>query len=110
MLLVGALEAVAKAIYIILLGNVLGNFVYTIRFLPITVNLFATSVTVSPIIIMLTHQYTSSWKGYQLWSAIGFAFLNFVIFPIYIAIGALEFHNGWNVSITSSECLEHPCM
>lgn len=97
LLLVGSLEAVAKAVYIILVSDVFGLFVYTIRLLPITTNLFATSVTVSPVIVMLTHQYTSSWKGYFLWSTIGFAFLFFVIFPVYVAIGALQFHKGWNV-------------
>lgn len=46
---------------------------------------------------MMTQQYTSSWKGYMLWTAVGIAFMNFIIFPVYVAIGALEFHNGWNV-------------
>lgn len=97
LLLIGSLVAVAKAVYILIIGNELGLFDYTIRLLPITVNIFAAGVTISPIIVMLVHQYTSSWKGYLLWSAIGFAFLNLVIFPVYVVIGALEFHNGWNV-------------
>jgi hypothetical protein len=94
--LIGSLTAVAKAIVIIILGNVLGVFHYTIRLFPIITNIFATSVTVSPIIVMLVQQYTSSWKGYMLWNAIGFAFMCFVIFPIYTLVGILEFHN-WNV-------------
>jgi hypothetical protein len=96
LLLIGSLTAVAKLITAIILGNALGVFYYTIRLTPLISNVFATSVTISPIIVMLVQQYTSSWKGYLLWSAIGFAFLNFVIFPIYTLVGALEFHN-WNV-------------
>ena len=97
LLLIGALESVGKAIYIIIVGNVFGLFDYTIRLMPIITNIFATSVTVSPIIIMLVHQYTSSWKGYLIWSAIGLGALNLIVFPIYVAIGALQFHHGWNV-------------
>ncbi len=96
LLLLGSLEAVAKVIVLIILGNVLGLYHYNIRLLPINVNIFITSVTVSPIVVMLVQQYKSSWKGFLLWSAIGFAFMNFVIFPIYILLGIVEFHN-WNV-------------
>lgn len=97
-LLIGSLEAVAKLIIVaILLDNILGLYDYKIRILPVPANVFATSVTLSPILIMLVTQYTSSWKGFLLWAAIGNAFLNFVIFPIYTAIGVLDFHKGWNV-------------
>ncbi len=97
-LLIGSLEAVAKLLIVaILLDNILGLYDYKIRLLPVPANVFATSVTLSPILVMLVTQYKSSWKGYLLWTAIGNAFLNFVIFPIYTAIGILEFHKGWNV-------------
>lgn len=96
LLLIGSLSAVAKTLNAILLGNVLGLFNYTIRFAPLVSHIFATSVTISPIITMLSAQYTSTWKGYVLWTVIGNAFLNFVIFTIYTLVGALEFHN-WNV-------------
>lgn len=97
LLLIGSLDAVSKAIVIIILGNVLGLYHYNVRIFPITVNIFITSVTVSPIIIMLAQQYKSSWKGFMLWIAIGYAFMNFVIFPIYTLLGIVEFHKGWNV-------------
>ena len=96
LLLLGSLMAVAKIVTIIVVSNVLGLFHYTIRLLPLVSNIFATSVTLSPIIVMLAEQYTHSWKGFILWDAVGFAIMNFVIFPIYVAMGALEFHN-WNV-------------
>jgi hypothetical protein len=98
LLLIGSLEAVAKLIFAgILLNSELGLYNYKIRFLPVPAGVFATSVTLSPILIMLVTQYTSSWKGFLLWEAIGNALLNFVIFPLYTAIGILEFHKGWNV-------------
>jgi hypothetical protein len=96
LLLLGSLEAVAKVILAILLGNLLGLYNYKVRLLPMPSNVFATSVTISPIIIMLVQQYTTSWKGYIFWITIGNAFLNLVIFPIYTAIGIIEFHK-WNV-------------
>jgi hypothetical protein len=97
LLLIGSLEAVAKLIIAsILLDNILGLYEYRIRLLPVPANIFATSVTISPIIIMLVAQYTSSWKGFLLWNAIGNAFLNFVIFPVYTSIGIVKFYN-WNV-------------
>lgn len=49
---------------------------------------------------MLVQQYTSSWKGYALWSAIGFAFFNFAIIPILTLVGVLEFKHNWNVFYT----------
>lgn len=98
LLLIGSLEAVAKLIFVaILLDNILGLYDYNIRLLPVPANVFATSVTLSPIFIMLVTQYTSSWKGYLLWTAVSNAILCFVIFPIYTAVGILEFHKGWNV-------------
>lgn len=98
LLLIGSLEAVAKLLFVaVLLDNILGVYDYQIRLLPVPANVFATSVTLSPIIVMLVTQYTSSWKGFLLWEAIGNAFLNFVLFPIYTAVGILEFHRGWNV-------------
>ena len=98
LLLIGALDAVAKLIISgIVLAQIFGLYIYNIRILPMPTNVFASSVTLSPIIIMLVAQYTSSWKGFLLWQAIGNAFLNFVIFPIYLALGIFTFHNGWNV-------------
>ncbi len=97
LLLIGSLESVAKLLVVaILLDNILGLYEYKIRILPIPANVFATSVTISPIMIMLVTQYTKSWKGYLLWTAVGNAFLNFVILPIYIYLGISEIHN-WNV-------------
>ena len=77
------------------LGGLLGLFDYTTRLLPVLSNVFVTSVTISPVIVMLSEQYSSSWGGFMIRSAIGFAILNFAIFPLYVKLGSLNFHN-WN--------------
>lgn len=96
LLLIGSLAAVFYHINFMFMIDFFGLFHYMIRLIPIHTPAFASSVTIAPITIMLVQQYTSSWKGYILWSAIGIAFINFVIFPLYTLIGILEFHN-WNV-------------
>lgn len=96
LLLIGSLAAVAYALNSMLLGDILGLAEYRIRLIPTSIALFLSSITLSPIIIMLVQQYTSTWKGYFLWSGIGFAVLNFVIFPVYMALGVFVFHH-WNV-------------
>lgn len=96
LLLIGSLAAVFFAVNSFLLIEFLGLADYHVRIVPIYPPVFATSVTVSPIIIMLVQQYTSTWKGYLLWSAIGYAFLNFVIFPVFTSIDLLELHKNWN--------------
>lgn len=96
LLLIGSLTAVAKTINAMVLGGLLGLFDYQIRLLPVLSNVFVTSVTISPVIVMLSEQYSSSWGGFMIRSAIGFAILNFAIFPLYMRLGALNYHN-WNV-------------
>jgi hypothetical protein len=96
LLLIGSLEAVAKSINSIVLGGLLGLANYNIKLLPIHPNVFISSITLSPIIVMLAEQYSHSWKSYIIRTAIGNALLCFVIFPVYMLVGALEFHN-WNV-------------
>ena len=96
MLLIGSLAAVAKSLNSIVLGGLLGLAHYNIRLVPFANNMFTSSITLSPIIVMLAQQYAHSWKGYMVRNAIGFALLCFVIFPVFTLVGALEFHN-WNV-------------
>lgn len=96
LLLIGSLSAVFFHINIMIMVDIFGLAEYMIRILPLHVPVFASSVTLAPIILMLVQQYTHGWKGYILWSGIGMALLNFVIFPIYTVAGILKFHN-WNV-------------
>lgn len=94
LLLIGSLAAVACTINYLTLGDMLGLIEYKIRLLPFYSPVFFSSITLSPIVIMLAEQYTSSWAGYIIRSAIGFAVLNFIFF-LFTLVGILEFHN-WN--------------
>lgn len=96
LLLIGSLAAVAFTISAFVIIEFLGLTDYLTKIFPLNPPIFITSETISPIIIMLVQQYTTSWKGYMLWTAVGFAFLSLVIFPIYTAIGILELHKNWN--------------
>ena len=96
LLLLGSLAAVAYAINSMIMLGSLGLAEYKVRLFPMLEPLFITSVTISPIILMLAEQYSSSWKGYFLRTGVGLALLNFVLFPIYVALGILAFYN-WNV-------------
>ncbi len=96
MLFIGSLTAVAKTLNSMFLGSMLGLADYTIRLIPVYSNVFVTSVTISPIIVMLAEQYSSSWGGFILRIAIGYAVLCFGIFTLYDQIGILDFYN-WNV-------------
>ena len=54
LLLIGSLEAIAKLLISgVLLSNILGLYDYKIRLVPVPANVFATSITLSPILIML---------------------------------------------------------
>jgi hypothetical protein len=96
LLLIGSLTAVFCHINCSIIIENLGLVEYQIRLVPIQSGVFMSSVTLAPIIIMLVQQYTSSWKSYILWAGIGLAFLNFVIFPISMALGILKLHS-WNL-------------
>ena len=96
LLLIGSLAAVAYSLNSLVLGGVFGLADYLVRILPFYSNVFVSSITLVPIAIMLAEQYASSWKGYMLRTAIGLAVLCFAVFPLYILVGILEFHN-WNV-------------
>ncbi len=96
LLLIGSLTAVVKSVNSILLGSILGLADYTVRLIPAESNVFITSVTISPIIVMLAGQYSKTWGGYMLRTGIGYAILCFGIFPLYMLVGALKFYH-WNV-------------
>lgn len=73
LLLIGSLAAVAYFLNTIAMADFFGTVSYKIRFIPLYPPIF-TSITISPIIIMLVQQYTSSWKGYLLNSYFSFPF------------------------------------
>lgn len=93
LLLIGSLAAVFYHLNIIILIDLLGYVEYTVRLTPFTEPPFTSSTTLIPLTVMLVLQYTSSWKGYLLWSAIGLGFIGFGIFQIYILAGILQLHD-----------------
>ena len=95
LLLIGSLAAVFYHLSIMFFIDILGYVEYTIRFTPLADSPFISSTTLTPIILMLAQQYSSSWKSYLLWSSIGIAFLCFGIFQLYILVGILRLHD-WN--------------
>ncbi len=95
LLLIGSLAAVGCTINYLVLGDTLGLIEYKIRLLPFYSPVFFSSITLSPIIMMLAEQYSSSWPGYMVRCAVGFTVLN-IIFYIFTLIGILAFYH-WNV-------------
>ena len=96
LLLIGSLAAVFYHLNLTILVNVLCWIHYSIRIFPMISPDFISGVTISPIILMLVQQYTSHWKGYILWSGVGIAFVNFIILPINMLVGILQFDH-WNL-------------
>ena len=95
-LLVGSLSTVVFIVIDMVLDGYLGLWGYAIAITPIEPPIFMISVSVAPILHMLALQYTSSWKGYLLWSGIGMAFLAFIILPVYAILGIFVMYKGWN--------------
>jgi hypothetical protein len=96
LMLLGSLAAVAYTMENMVLNSFNGAVEFLVRITPLQPELFIMSVTISPIAIMLVEQYTSSWKGYLLWTGIAFAFMCFAVYPFYIHIGIAVLHN-WNM-------------
>lgn len=96
LLLLGSLASVGFIIGDLVLFNSLGRIEFKIRIFPLMAPIFIVTVTIVPILIMMVHQYTSSWKGYLLWASIGTAVIAFGLGPIYILVGIIQLHN-WNM-------------
>jgi len=95
LLLLGSLAAICFFVADMVFMGFFGVAEYKIRPFPLMPPIFIISITKAPIAIMLIHQYTSSWKGYILWTSIIMAFLAFLLFPLYSIIGIYRLHN-WN--------------
>jgi len=95
LLLLGSLIAVGFTVGdTFLIGN-WGVANYNVSLFPGRPPLFVLSLTVSPIIFMLIQQYTTSWKEYLTWAAIGSAAIAFGLMPFYVWAGILQFYK-WN--------------
>lgn len=92
LLLIGSFAAVWYVVTDMIFCGLLGVAEYKIRLFPFITPIFIVSVTISPIVIMLIQQYTSSWKGYLLWSCLSMAVLAFILLPIYTWLGIFVLH------------------
>lgn len=90
-LLFGSFIAVAAA-FIDLIGTTTGLWEYKIRLIPFSPAVFPFDYTLIPILYMLVLQYTSSWGGYLIGSLLVDALNSFVINPVYVMLGILQFH------------------
>ena len=79
LLLLGSLAAVGYILSNIVLYNFYGFVEFKIALTPFEPPLFTVAATIAPVVIMIVQQYTSSWKSYILWTAIGMAFIAFVL-------------------------------
>jgi MFS family permease len=95
LLLIGSLAAVGYIFNCLVLTELFNVMEFKIRILPMPA-IFISSISVPPIFVMLAEQYTSSWKGYILWSGLSFAFYSFVLLPVFSLMGILQLHN-WSV-------------
>lgn len=92
LLLLGSLAAVAYTLNNMVVTSSLGVVEFPIRLTPLQPDLFIASATLCPIAVMLVQQYTTSWKGYMLWSAVSIAFMCSVLFPFYVRVGIATLH------------------
>jgi hypothetical protein len=64
-------------------GFSMGLWQHNIRLLPIVPGVFPIDFTVVPILLMLAHQYGSTWSKYLTWSALTSLLFGFVISPAF---------------------------
>ena len=95
-LLFGSLCSIAFMLADVIFGSYLGFISHGIDLFPLNPSFFIVSITVSPVLFMLVYQYTSSWRSYTMWLVICTAALSFGLAPLYMNLGILEYHRGWN--------------
>jgi MFS family permease len=95
LLLLGSLCSVAFAVIDTVLVGFLGLWSFKIRLFPFDPPLFIVGLTMGPIMYMLVFQYTSSWRSFFLWNAIGCAVIVFGILPLYSLLGIFQLYK-WN--------------
>jgi hypothetical protein len=90
-LLFGSFVAVSGA-FIDLVGVTIGLWEYKVCIFPFSLAVFPFDYTIIPILYMLVLQYTSSWKGYLIGSLLASGFNCFVINPLFVLLGILQYH------------------
>lgn len=100
LLLFGSLSSVGFLIADIILGSYFGFTSHKVDLFPFKPSIFIVSITITPVLFMLVYQYCSSWRNYTIWLVICTAVLSYGLAPLYIKLGILEYHKGWNHSIS----------
>ncbi|MDT8900160.1 CBO0543 family protein [Anaeroselena agilis] len=95
-ILLGSLCAVAYGVLEIVLAGTLGFWQYAISLVPFRPSLLVVNLSLAPVAHMLALQYSSSWKGFGARAALLTGAISFVLLPVYVSVGIIVFHNGWN--------------
>ena len=91
-ILFGSFVAV-QAVMVDIFGFSMGLWQHNIRLLPIVPGVFPIDFTVVPILLMLAHQYGSTWFQYLTWSAIASLLFAFVVSPAFQFFDIKAYYN-----------------
>ncbi len=97
-MLFGSLSSGGFILADVIFGSYLGFTSHGIDLFPFKPSFFIVSITVTPVLVMLIYQYTSSWRSYTIWLVITVAALSFVLAPLYMILGIFQYHKGWIIS------------
>lgn len=91
-ILFGSFVAV-QAVMVDIFGFSMGLWQHNVRLLPVVPGVFPIDFTVVPILLMLAHQYGSTWPKYLTWSALASLFFSFVISPAFQYFDIKAYYN-----------------
>lgn len=78
-----------------LFGTTAGLWYYKVPLLPLTTSVFLRDWTVIPLTYMLIQQYSSNWRQFFIWNAVGTFFLSGIVTPILSALDIVQLMQ-WN--------------
>jgi uncharacterized membrane protein len=81
LLLFGSFIAVMRVI-VDAIGEQAGLWYYQEHTIPTSPSLFIHVLTLTPLTFMLVQQYSSNWRQFFIWAAVGAGFLHFLTIPI----------------------------
>ncbi len=91
-ILFGSFVAV-QAVMVDILGFSMGLWQHNIRLLPAIPGVFPIDFTVVPILLMLAHQYSSTWSTYIAWSVLASLVFSFGISPVFQFFDIKAYYN-----------------
>lgn len=93
-LLFGSFVAVGRIVMDII-GTNMVLWSYNIRELPFYPSPFLHDFTITPLALMIVHQYCPSWKRFMFWTMVAIGIISFIFFPVIGYLGYLKLVN-WN--------------